>query len=122
LLFLGQDVFDVGFEEGEGVEDLGADGALRAGFDFGLCARGDAGVLLGWGCRRGLEVDVLFLEHCGGCVCGGREALLLLLKVGDAVAPQCACVWWRGSAERNIDSTWSLVFHLCSTAITMARL
>jgi hypothetical protein len=42
LLFLGQDVFDVGFEEGEGVEDLGADGALRAGFDFGLCACGDA--------------------------------------------------------------------------------
>lgn len=42
LFFLGEDVLDVGFEEGEGVEDFGADGALGAGFYFGLCAGGDA--------------------------------------------------------------------------------
>ena len=40
LLFLGQNVLDVGFEEGVCVEHFLADGALDGGLDLGLCARG----------------------------------------------------------------------------------
>ena len=83
MLLLGQDVFDVGFKEGEGVEDLGADGALRARFHFGLCARGDAGffVRLGGGGEE-WRVDALFLEHCEGCVCGVWESEAVLAESG----------------------------------------
>ena len=59
------------------------------------------------------------------CVEGEALLLLLLLEVGDAVAPQCACVEGQPCAERNIDSTrldLVLVFHLCSTAIAIAGL
>ena len=40
--FLGDDLVDVGGEEGVGFADFGPDGALDGGFDFGLCAGGDA--------------------------------------------------------------------------------
>lgn len=40
LFFLGNYLVDVGGEEGVGCYDLGADGALDGGLDFGLGARG----------------------------------------------------------------------------------
>lgn len=42
LFFFGQDLFNVGFEEGVGFEDFGADRALDGGFDFGFGAGGES--------------------------------------------------------------------------------
>jgi hypothetical protein len=75
LLFLWQYVFDVGFELWIFFEDFGADGALGAGFDFGLCAGEDAGSLLAIMFLSLMVVCILLFEHRGGgCVSGRRGA------------------------------------------------
>ena len=68
--FLGDDLVDVGGEEGVGFADFGPDGALDGGFDFGLCAGGDAvvgGIIVSWICAmlvpwRGIFATCSFLN------------------------------------------------------------
>lgn len=76
--FLGDDLVDVGGEEGVGFADFGPDGALDGGFDFGLCAGGDAGwgkiiwlagVCYGLVPLEGISWNLLFLEHVEVCWC-----------------------------------------------------
>lgn len=43
LRLLWQNLVDVGFEEGVGLDEFGAEGALDGGFDLGFGAGGDAG-------------------------------------------------------------------------------
>jgi hypothetical protein len=69
LLLFGEDVVDVGVEEGVGFDNLGTDGALGAGLYFGFRRRGyarrwsETGRRYG---RKGKWEDVLLLKHGGG--------------------------------------------------------
>ena len=75
LGFLGDDLVDVGGEEGVGLADFGPDGALDGGFDFGLCAGGDAG----WGKTYSLAgVFYVWLVFFGGFFLGTCSFLNML--------------------------------------------
>ena len=75
MLFLGEDLIDVGLEFGVGFEDFGADAALDGGLDFRLCAGGESGGellgLVGGGWHVWVRTDS-FLNMLAECVLLGR--------------------------------------------------
>lgn len=98
LGFLGQDVFDLGFEGWVGFEDFGADGALDGGFYFGFCAGGYAGrfVLERVGRAEGSGFGMM-----DGCVDAGDSKMwelaysfLNMLKAGEELG--CRSVYCIG--------------------------